>query len=338
MARWEDALSEKHRIATWWLTDMGQAYGRNFHADVVRKDRPGRAAYVDIAGREAAKLKGADPVWVSDEVMDLVEAAADHESFRFEPIHAEDLFAESGFALLPRGRYQTDVNGLTVSFRAFSWGPDWRRWAELDGETGAEPALSVTLYTDWHDDIYLGSEEARPAYEDLVADRADALVRGNDPRDLMPGAREQQGRAWRRSFGSDLSMFHSAFIPWGTLPSEILDEEIELNVADEDAVRHAVLGLWLAYSPTTTACWSSSCAGPRTRSTGPGSRTSIGRSAGSSAGTGATSGTRRSRSTAKSGSRRTSRGLTTSPWSCTATASTSSSGKRKDHHVPRSRR
>jgi hypothetical protein len=244
MARWEDALSEKHRIATWWLTDMGQSYGRNFHADVVRKDRPGRAAYVDIAGREAAKLKGADPVWVSDEVMDLVEAAADHESFRFEPIHAEDLFAESGFALLPRGRYQTDVNGLTVSFRAFSWGPDWRRWAELDGETGAEPALSVTLYTDWHDDIYLGSEEARPAYEDLVADRADALVRGNDPRDLMPGAREQQGRAWRRSFGSDLSMFHSAFIPWGTLPSEILDEEIELNVADEDAVRHAVLGLW----------------------------------------------------------------------------------------------
>jgi hypothetical protein len=238
MARWEDALNEKHRIATWWLTDMGQAYGRNFHEDVVRKDRPGRAAYVDIANREASKLRGADPVWVSDEVMDLVEAAADHESFNFEPIHAEDLFSESGFALLPRGRFQTDVNGLRVSFRAFSWGPDWRRWAELDGETGTDPALSVTLYTDWHDDLYLGREEGE-FWGDL------------DPRDLMPHEREEQGRRWRRSFGSDLSMFHSAFIPWGVLPEEIFNEEVEANAraagvgeTSEGAVRHSVLGLW----------------------------------------------------------------------------------------------
>lgn len=232
MARWEAALAEKERIAKWWLTDRGQDYGRRFHADVVRKGRVGRAAYVDIAEREAKKLKGGDPVWISDEVMDLVEAAADHPSFRFEAIRAEDLFCEQGFALLPRSRFQTDVNGLTVSFQAFSWGPDWRRWAEPDGTLGREPALSVTLYTDWHDDIYDADGTAHNAPE-AVADR-------------VPGMAD--GARWRQAFGSDLSMFHSAFIPWGELPWEILDEQAESygyeGTGVDDGVRTSVLGLW----------------------------------------------------------------------------------------------
>lgn len=199
MARWEAALEEKVRLARWWGSDMGARYAEGFAGDVSRKGRPGFEMYQMTARVEAKKLREADPVWVDDGVMDLLEFAADAPSYRYEPFYAEGLFAESGFALLPRARLVTDINGKRASFRALSWGP---LLIQKQGEPGPAPHLHVVLYTHFDDD------DDFP----LEGDRA----------------------YWRSEFGSDLSMFHGTAIPWGMHPREVYEDGAVEQVAWDD--------------------------------------------------------------------------------------------------------
>ncbi len=73
-----------------------------------------------IAGA-VSNIQLAEPVWVSGDVVDLVEYAADAPSFKPEPIYLDHLFVPHAFCLFERPITTDDVKGLKMSYRALSW-------------------------------------------------------------------------------------------------------------------------------------------------------------------------------------------------------------------------
>jgi hypothetical protein len=121
MANWYDALDVQSEILAFWRSELGIRYGLNFQDSMNGNRKGGDKGQVEagLPVVEGQKMMAAEPIWVNDEVMDLVEAAA--ESFEPEPLLASDLIFPHGFVLLPRPAYLNDVNGKRMAFRAFAW-------------------------------------------------------------------------------------------------------------------------------------------------------------------------------------------------------------------------
>jgi hypothetical protein len=200
MSRWEQVLEDQIRLLNFWRSDQGLRYALGFAGDVKRKGRAGADMYAAVPMIEAAKLERGSPVWVDENVMDLVTAAAP--SFKPEPFYPEELFCEEGFAVLPRPQYLTDVNGKRASFRAFSWGPILEVW-----QTAREshPALHICLY----------------AHADDGDDYSEEFITEAMERSGL--SREEVVRNWKRTFGGSLSMFHSVPIRWGQPYEEVMN-------------------------------------------------------------------------------------------------------------------
>lgn len=98
---WHDALDTQMSVWSWNRTPMGQRYEAMLFDGIARgapeKEQRLVAAMLTL-GRK--NLAIADPVFVSSEMCDVVEAAM--ETFQPEPLIATDLFIKHGFMLYER--------------------------------------------------------------------------------------------------------------------------------------------------------------------------------------------------------------------------------------------
>lgn len=124
MSGWQDALEAQYDLFRFWRSPLGRRYGESFLADKEDKD-PGSGKYLTgnntIASAEASKMLLADPIYVTDEMFTVAEAAC--EMFRPEALHESDLLTTNGFVLLPRPFLTPDVHNKITAWRAFAWMP-----------------------------------------------------------------------------------------------------------------------------------------------------------------------------------------------------------------------
>jgi hypothetical protein len=116
---WRAALEAKLELRRYYDTHDGQRYIEGFAEDRINKY--GDPLMRHLLSSEQATLDHAEPVWVSEDFMTLIDAAAP--GFGDEEFLATDLFAPGAFVLLPRPVLDTDAHGEVVSVRAFGWIP-----------------------------------------------------------------------------------------------------------------------------------------------------------------------------------------------------------------------
>ena len=139
MADWEVALEKQ--IATWLFlnTEEGVSFVEGFRQSEIESDPANANVNKHLFTNLTSTLWAADPVYVTREMMDLLEAAMP----KFEPevFHAEDVFIPTGFVYLPRPVLIKDVRGFAVAHRAIAWQQAVR---EEDGK----PATYVSTWAD----------------------------------------------------------------------------------------------------------------------------------------------------------------------------------------------
>lgn len=134
MKRWERAADAQVELAEYFGTDRGQKVADQFFKiHFEREDMQGKAHPLTIrthAGEEIEmsygaqvwlNLRVAEPIFISEEMMDLVGHAAP--TFQVEPLLVEDLITPSGFVYFPRPMLAYDRNGKSIAHRALSWYP-----------------------------------------------------------------------------------------------------------------------------------------------------------------------------------------------------------------------
>lgn len=157
---WLRALDYQMELADFWKSSFGVRYGQGFAESLAQK---GSSQYSMLPQIEYSKMKLADPISVSDEIMDMVEAA--YLKFKPEPLLPQDSIAPRGFLLLPRPFYMEDRQKRTMAIRAFSWMPS------VQHEDGEPTGIFLSAYThcDDEDDF---SEEMAEAYKEKLFGRA----------------------------------------------------------------------------------------------------------------------------------------------------------------------
>ena len=93
-------------------------------------------------------LTDCDPMYISADLTELVDFAADHESYKPEPLVVTDLITPHGFAYFSKPLYVTDTRGLQMPFRAIQWNPTVRK-------TAPGPGVDVALDGQMYDGVIL---------------------------------------------------------------------------------------------------------------------------------------------------------------------------------------
>lgn len=106
-------------VSSFLRTQLGRASIEAFAADVDGKGRYGGDNIRGLRDWGPAGLLGAEPIWVDENIVDLVQAAA--EQWKPEPLRVTDLIAPSGFALMEKPVVLKDVRERRCAYRAFSW-------------------------------------------------------------------------------------------------------------------------------------------------------------------------------------------------------------------------
>jgi hypothetical protein len=174
VAGWHDTIDVMIRLREWWGSAPGIRFGNSFVASVAQA-QPEMAGGVRtresgwLANAARGQIDRAEPFFVSPDVFEMVEAAA--ESFEPEPFRATDLITTTGFVLLPRSFYVTDVNGRRNGCRAFSWGPCESTGPRTDealrmiGAAAPATGTYLLLYSDTNDPNDDGYEEMQMVRE-----------------------------------------------------------------------------------------------------------------------------------------------------------------------------
>jgi hypothetical protein len=130
MRGWEAALEAKIDLHNFWASSEGErvtrAWVRSLGEHVAGEPREfdltkSLNAYAHLNRMEQVKLHRAEPFYVTEDMLDVIEAA--HDTFRPEPLTETDLIVPFGFVLLPRAHFGVDATGHSISFRAFGWSP-----------------------------------------------------------------------------------------------------------------------------------------------------------------------------------------------------------------------
>lgn len=151
MARWEEALDAQLDTYRAYNSPLGrqfaEAYAKNVRDELPVYDVPG-SLFRGLDERFAVALFNADPVYMDSDMQTVFEAA--WRDFKPEPLQPTDLCTASGFMLLPRPVFTTDVHGKRTSFRAVLWEPVEMRHRVKNALTGefdeTEPEGGVVLY------------------------------------------------------------------------------------------------------------------------------------------------------------------------------------------------
>lgn len=146
---WRDAYEQKIQVWKFWNTETGKRYAEGFVRDVTNKGRYAQAAvFEQLAETQSVSMLMADPIFVSEEMVALAEAAA--ETFVPEALADTDLITPAGFAYLERPLLLRDVNGRTTSIRALTWAPcisGYRSSGEYN-----DPGILLASYSSWDDE------------------------------------------------------------------------------------------------------------------------------------------------------------------------------------------
>ena len=122
---WRKALDEQLGLWRWYQTRHGLSYLAESYADTLAGLPEGsgavdlcRALYANEAGD---KLLACDPIYVSADMCELIEAAS--EGFQPEPLLPTDLLTPIGFVYLDQPWRVLDRFDEPVTIDAFSWTP-----------------------------------------------------------------------------------------------------------------------------------------------------------------------------------------------------------------------
>lgn len=166
-ARWEETYDTQLDMFKLWRSDKGIRLLSGYAQSVMAsspESQLAKSVYHDFPDKLASALFLSDPVYIEPDMMTLLEVA--YPNFEPEPLQPTDLICESGFALLPRPMYITDVHGKSVSYRAINWHPVTFATGDENESTTTGHGLYLTLYSKMGDeDDYL--REAYAAGKEL---------------------------------------------------------------------------------------------------------------------------------------------------------------------------
>lgn len=150
---WDTALDAQVDLIRSFNTIAGRSYTDGFIQSLASAgmfdSRTGELAPPDpeyasfIVGHAQGLLNECDPIYVSADLTELIDFAAD--SFKPEPLVPTDLLVPSGFAYFSKPLYVRDRRELEMPFRAIQWNP------LIDVNGRGEP---TTL--DTHQEVYSG--------------------------------------------------------------------------------------------------------------------------------------------------------------------------------------
>jgi hypothetical protein len=189
-ASWRKAYDVQMGLWRWVRSDLGRrALVANYEANAEGLDKRTRDMQASLYAAVEATLLGGDPIFVSAEMCELVEAAADpslDQPFRPEPLYATDLPTTCGFLYFERPFHVPDRFERPVTIRAVSWTPMlsvtdeqeregeivdtdseavMRRWSEhADGGWNGD-GIAITLYEDTDTAAYREAGLAGPPAE-----------------------------------------------------------------------------------------------------------------------------------------------------------------------------
>jgi hypothetical protein len=167
---WHDVVDLQDEMIRFWMRPFGREYGRAWGEQMVEvaaednrlhplrgwsRERMGWASNLGYIMQ--TMFQRADPIFVSDSVMDLIEASVPE--FQPEPLLREDVFPTfNGLALLPRPFYVKDQHGKQLCFRAVGWealGPNADipdLYTPIDYATSSGVLLTAFTHADDSDD------------------------------------------------------------------------------------------------------------------------------------------------------------------------------------------
>lgn len=204
MAEWETAIEKQ--MATWafYTSDPGRRYLRGFRQAQYSEWPENDPLLRSLEHNVASTLWNADPVFVSPDMMTLLERAWPEFDVS-EPLAEEDVFIPFGFVYLPRPVIINDRNGRPTRHRAVAWLPARRSedgapasfvttWAETDdvrADETAFPRLTVDGEEYDHDRM------ARWFGNALVLNYASPMMYGQTVEDMLTNsaAKEERLRA-----------------------------------------------------------------------------------------------------------------------------------------------
>lgn len=185
MADWEVALEKQ--MATWAFlnSEAGWDFIKGYRESEIRSDPDNAAVNAHLFDNLDKMLWQADPVYVTNDMMDLLEAALP--SFEPEVFHEEDVFLHSGFVYLPRPVVIKDVRGLGVAHRAIGWMQAAR---EGDGVPATYVSTWADLNVDTDDYIDHETPEIQRKLREhfgqaMVLNYASPMIYGMTPREML---------------------------------------------------------------------------------------------------------------------------------------------------------
>lgn len=134
---WDQALDAMTDLNHAFKTEEYQKYltgfassmagrGKTFNRDTMEvddtpADAAGQAHIRGLVQTAMSTVNEGEPVWVSPDVCDLIDYAAEAPTFKLTPVWLDELFVPNAFVLLGQKMVQPDVRGLEFSYRAVSW-------------------------------------------------------------------------------------------------------------------------------------------------------------------------------------------------------------------------
>lgn len=181
MADWEIALEKQLDTWLFYSSPRGQSHLDGYVQSVDRKYEDGAYARAMANGITSA-LWQADPVYVTPEMMTLLEAA--WPAFEPEPIRQEDLLLPAGFVYLPRPVQTIDIAGKRMTHRGIVW---------MQAQDPKSGKRGVVVYT------FGGTNDPDDYKTQAIADYG-----------------ERYDRDFVRFFGSSLALGHMTTVWYGS--------------------------------------------------------------------------------------------------------------------------
>ena len=154
---WRAAYDKQMDLWAWWHTPSAERMATGYMQSVSTTGRGFEAAVQGLVHGQREVMFRADPIVLDDDMMTLVESAAD--SFPPEALRKEDLLTPIGFVWLPRPLRVLDFHEKHITIRAFAWGPveykvtagKWGTEANDEAKSVLTEGLMLTYYS-WFGD------------------------------------------------------------------------------------------------------------------------------------------------------------------------------------------
>jgi hypothetical protein len=167
MSGWRDAFDAQMGLWRWLRSPVGRGSMDLRMQDFMRgMNDQSRDLTMRLRSVEEVKLEGADPIFVSGEMCDLIDYATDPglaEPFLPEPLYVTDLPTLSGFLLYEKPFDVLDRFDTPIKIAGFSWTPlfghdpddpppkltdetSLRDWLDNEGADGRSHGIALTIY------------------------------------------------------------------------------------------------------------------------------------------------------------------------------------------------